>query len=44
MAGLRNILVHDYLEINLEHIYLLLQNNLIDFKQFAKEVSEHILI
>ena len=43
MAGLRNILVHDYLEIDLEKIYFLLKNNLSDFNQFGREISESVL-
>ena len=42
-AGLRNILVHDYLDINLEKIYRMLQNNLSDFSQFAGEISKYVL-
>ncbi len=43
LAGLRNILVHDYLDIDLEKIHLLLINNLDDFDQFAREISKSVL-
>lgn len=37
MAGLRNILVHDYLKINVERLYGHLQN-LQDFREFQKYI------
>jgi len=43
MAGLRNILVHDYLDIDLKKLYLLLKNNLDDFRAFAKAISKKVL-
>jgi len=43
LAGLRNILVHDYLDIDLEKIHSLLTNNLSDFTQFAREISKNVL-
>ena len=43
LAGLRNILVHDYLEIDREKIYQMLRANLSDFSQFAKEISNYSL-
>ena len=43
LAGLRNILVHDYLDINLDKIYLLLKNNLSDFNQLGNEISKYVL-
>ena len=42
LGGFRNILVHDYLEINSEEIYNKLQNRLGDFDQFVKEVVTYI--
>jgi uncharacterized protein YutE (UPF0331/DUF86 family) len=39
MAGLRNILVHDYLDIDRGRIYLLLQDCLEDFEQFATQIG-----
>ncbi|MBD3343138.1 MAG: DUF86 domain-containing protein [Candidatus Lokiarchaeota archaeon] len=43
LAGLRNILVHDYLDIDLEKIHALLESNLSDFSRFAQEISENVL-
>ena len=39
MAGLRNILVHDYLEIDLKAIYEILQNQLTDFDNFRRHIT-----
>lgn len=39
MAGLRNILVHDYLEIDLKTIYEILQNRLTDFDAFRRYIT-----
>jgi uncharacterized protein YutE (UPF0331/DUF86 family) len=39
MVGFRNILVHDYLEIDLDKVYKNLQQ-LGDFDRFAKHISE----
>ncbi|MCG2712885.1 MAG: DUF86 domain-containing protein [Candidatus Omnitrophica bacterium] len=36
MVGLRNILVHEYVEVDLKQLYSVLQNNLDDFKEFAE--------
>ncbi len=41
MAGLRNILVHDYLKIDLDKIYNHLQN-LDDFRTFQKHILAYI--
>lgn len=41
MAGLRNILVHDYLEVNPKEIENILRNNLEDFKKFAIQIRKH---
>lgn len=38
IANFRNILVHDYDKIDREIVYLKLQRNLNDFKDFKKEV------
>lgn len=35
MAGFRNILVHEYLEVDLREVYDALQNRLDDFRTFA---------
>jgi uncharacterized protein YutE (UPF0331/DUF86 family) len=40
MAGLRNILVHEYLDIDKEKLYDILQNNLQDFKEFGKQIEK----
>jgi len=37
MIGLRNILVHEYIEIDLDKLYNLL-DNIDDFKQFVEEI------
>ena len=42
LAGLRNILVHDYLEIDLKRIYKFLKNDLSDFSEFAKYISKYV--
>ena len=42
LAGLRNILVHDYLEIDLGRIYEFLENDLSDFIEFAKQISKYV--
>lgn len=39
MVGLRNILVHDYLEIDLKTIYEILQNRLTDFDVFRRHIA-----
>lgn len=42
MTGLRNILVHEYAEVNLTVIYNLLQNRLDDFREFAGHINEYL--
>lgn len=42
VSGLRNILVHEYAEIDLERIYNYLQENLSDFDLFAREIARFI--
>jgi uncharacterized protein YutE (UPF0331/DUF86 family) len=37
MAGLRNILVHDYLEVDLKIVYRILKKDLGDFETFNKQ-------
>jgi uncharacterized protein YutE (UPF0331/DUF86 family) len=39
MAGFRNILVHDYLEIDRGRVYAVLEKDLRDFEQFIKAVT-----
>ncbi|MFP4661796.1 MAG: HepT-like ribonuclease domain-containing protein [Halanaerobiales bacterium] len=40
MTGFRNILVHEYLEIDLDIVYEILQNNLDDLKSILKEYAK----
>jgi uncharacterized protein YutE (UPF0331/DUF86 family) len=40
MAKFRNVLVHLYLEVDLQRVYRYLQENLDDFEIFARYVSE----
>jgi uncharacterized protein YutE (UPF0331/DUF86 family) len=42
MAGFRNILVHDYIEVNLEIVYSLFQGHLDDFREFAGYVARFL--
>jgi uncharacterized protein YutE (UPF0331/DUF86 family) len=40
MAGFRNVLVHEYLEIDRRRVYRALTNDLGDFEKFIKSVSK----
>ncbi len=40
MAGFRNILVHEYLEIDRRRVYQVLRDDLVDFERFIKAVSK----
>ena len=40
MAGFRNILLHEYLEIDRHRVYRVLQDDLGDFDQLIKAVSK----
>ena len=40
MAGFRNVLVHEYLEIDRRRVYRVLQDELGDFEKFIKAVSK----
>lgn len=42
MAGLRNILVHDYLDVDRGRIHTLLQDCLEDFEQFATQIGQRL--
>jgi uncharacterized protein YutE (UPF0331/DUF86 family) len=42
MAGFRNVLVHLYLNLELDRVYSYLQNNLHDFEEFARYVGEYL--
>ncbi|MFQ5584677.1 MAG: DUF86 domain-containing protein [Calditrichia bacterium] len=41
MAGLRNILVHEYVSIDLKQLYDLL-DNVDDFKEFAEQIKDYM--
>ena len=41
MAGLRNILVHEYLEVDPNEIAKILKTNLEDFKKFVVQIRKH---
>ena len=43
MAGFRNILVHEYAEVNLREVYRILQERLDDFLEFARYAGNHII-
>ena len=40
MVGMRNIIVHEYDDVDLPKVYDCLQNNLEDFATFAKHVAQ----
>lgn len=42
MAQFRNVLVHLYLEVDLQKVYHYLQRNLNDLESFAQYVSEYL--
>lgn len=42
MAKFRNVLVHLYLEIEVERLYQYLQHNLGDFDEFAQHVANYL--
>jgi len=42
MAGLRNLLVHEYGIINIPKIYDLLQNNISDFEEFQNYIRKYL--
>lgn len=41
-VGFRNVAVHNYDVINWEIVFAICQNSLVDFRQFAKEITEYI--
>ncbi|MBI4640822.1 MAG: DUF86 domain-containing protein [Candidatus Tectomicrobia bacterium] len=43
MAGFRNILVHEYAEVNLREVYRILQERLDDFREFARYIGNYII-
>lgn len=42
MAGLRNILVHDYIDVDTEKLHNLLEGGLDDFKKFARYIANYL--
>ena len=40
LAGLRNVLVHIYGQLNLDEIYSILQNDLVTMRSFRDEIKE----
>jgi len=42
IAGLRNILVHDYLDIDREKLFGVLQHNLGDLEEFARHIAARL--
>lgn len=42
IAGLRNILVHEYADIDMDKVYGYLQEKLIDFDFYARKIAQHV--
>ena len=42
IAGFRNVLVHDYIEVDLAVVSRVLGENLDDFEEFARLVERHL--
>lgn len=42
MVGLRNILVHEYTDIDLHKVYDIVQNKLQDFYHFAEHIADYL--
>lgn len=42
MASFRNILVHNYIEVDIKKLYQIIQNNLDDFEAFAKYITVYL--
>ena len=42
-AGLRNVLVHMYTNIDLEKLYSYLQNDIDDLELFAEYIAKHLI-
>ena len=42
MAGLRNLLVHEYAEVNYDIVVSVLNEGLEDFEQFAEYIYDYI--
>ena len=41
MCGFRNLIVHQYSDINYNIVYTIYQNQLIDFDEFLNEIQHH---
>ena len=44
MAGFRNILVHEYADVDLDIIVDVLNNSLDDFREFANYIKNYIMV
>ncbi len=42
MAGMRNVLVHQYAEVDVSRVYQVIQRHLNDFDRFAKLVKDYL--
>ena len=42
IAGFRNVLVHEYIEVDLDVVARVLDDNLDDFEEFARLVERHL--
>lgn len=42
VAGFRNVLVHEYIEVDLEVVARVLDENLDDFEEFARWIERHL--
>lgn len=42
VAGLRNVLVHAYLDVDLARVHAILNEHLEDFTEFARHVERHL--
>ena len=42
IAGFRNVLVHEYIEVDLEVVARVLDENLDDFEEFARWIERHL--
>jgi len=42
MAGFRNILIHEYTDVDISEVHEIVQNRLEDFEQFAKFIDEYL--
>ena len=42
IAGFRNVLVHEYIEVDLDVVARVLDENLDDFEEFARWIERHL--